>query len=225
MYSKQIAVNYLAPKINNPVTIFKDTNILKLILPWAKDSAKELFATQESKIFLTSYVDDLAPIIDEYLIKRSNKMYKKALLSENKLFSNLCSSQKTVGWIIDRWINTFVNLTSNPKYKDYIDIAKINRIIKDELHTTYCDFEEILEFEELEKLDRETLKNGLQIIWEKSKFDLDFERSDMEYLCEKFGFEVSEIIETEAINLQQYKKEQAESGNSQLVFVFDSQIA
>ena len=47
----------------------------------------------------------------------------------------------------------------------------------------------------------------------------------MEYLCKKFEFEVLEIIGTEAINLQKYKKEQTESGHSQLVFVFESEVA
>jgi hypothetical protein len=64
MHSKQIAVEYLAPKISNPAMIFKDINIFKSILPWAKDSAKEFFETQTSKMFLTSYVDDVAPIVD-----------------------------------------------------------------------------------------------------------------------------------------------------------------
>ena len=42
----------------------------------------------------------------------------------------------------------------------------------------------------------------------------------MEYLCNKYGIEITEIIETEAICLQKYKIEQAENGHSQLVIVF-----
>ena len=53
MTSKQIAVEYLAPKIDDPAMIFKNINIFKSILPWAKDSAKEFFETQTSKMFLT----------------------------------------------------------------------------------------------------------------------------------------------------------------------------
>jgi hypothetical protein len=57
--SKKIAIKYLAPKIIDPAMIFKDMNIFKSILPWAKDSAKEFFEIQTSKMFLTSYVDNL----------------------------------------------------------------------------------------------------------------------------------------------------------------------
>ena len=47
----------------------------------------------------------------------------------------------------------------------------------------------------------------------------------MEYLCKKFGFEVSQIVGTEAINFQKYKKEQTESGHSQLMMVFEDEYA
>ena len=53
--------------------------------------------------------------------------------------------------------------------------------------------------------------------------DLDY--LDMEYLCKKFGFEVSQIVGTEAINLQKYKKEQTQSGQVQLMMVFDDEYA
>ena len=129
MNSKQIAVEYLAPKISNPEMIFKDENIMKSILFWAHESARELFATQPSKMFLVQFVDDVAPLVDEYLLGKAIKMYEKALRTKNKLFDNLCSSQKTVAWIIDRWYNMFVNLTSNPRYRDYINIKNIQKII------------------------------------------------------------------------------------------------
>ena len=114
------------------------------------------------------------------------------------------------------------NITTNPKYKLYCipSFEQIHENIKsnDEL-------EAMLELMELEKFDRDTLKKGLQTIWNNSILEEDFDYFDMEYLCKKFGFEVSEIIGTEAINLQKYKKEQTESGHSQLVFVFESEVA
>lgn len=125
MRSKQIAVTYLAPKIKNPAIIFLDLNLFRSILPWAKDSARELFATQKPKMFLVQYIDDVAPIVDTYLSNRAYKMYNRALKTQNKLFTNLRSSEQTIAWIIDRWINTFINLTTNRNYKDYIDITKI----------------------------------------------------------------------------------------------------
>ena len=56
-------------------------------------------------------------------------------------------------------------------------------------------------------------------------FEEDFDNFDMEYLCKKFGFEVSEIVGTQAINLQKYKKEQTQSGQVQLMMVFDYEYA
>ena len=86
MNSKKIAVEYLASKISNPAMIFKDTNIFKSILPFARDSAKEFFETQTSKMFLTSYVDDVGHVVDEYMLTRKEKMYKN-----EKVWKNLYS--------------------------------------------------------------------------------------------------------------------------------------
>jgi hypothetical protein len=79
MHSKQIAIKYLAPKIKDSKSIFFDLEIFKLVLCWARDSAREFFATQQSKMFLLHYIDDIAPVVDEYLIARTTKMYKNAV--------------------------------------------------------------------------------------------------------------------------------------------------
>lgn len=220
MHSKQIAVEYLAPKISNPAMIFKDINILKSILPWAKDSAKELFETQTSKMFLTSYIDDVAPIVDEYLINRATKMYEKAIKSQNKLFSNLCSSQKTVAWIIDRWINTFTNLTSNPAYRDYIDISKIQISFYDEISAIDSNIEDIVEFEKLQKLPKKQIIKALRLIWENGYFDNSLNVEDIEDLCKKFDLNIKDVFGTDDLVKLNLKKERTESGHSQLVLVF-----
>lgn len=225
MHSKQIAVEYLAPKISDPTMIFKDINIFKSILPWAKDSAREFFETQKSKMFLTQYVDDIAPIVDEYLINRANKMYKKAMKSQNKLFTNLCSSQKTVAWIIDRWINTFINLTSNPAYKEYIDISKIKIAFNDEISATYSNIEDILEFEKLQKFPKNEIIEALKFIWEDEYFDNSLDKEDIEELCKKFDLNIKNVFGTDDLVKLNLKKEQTESGHSQLVFVFESEVA
>jgi hypothetical protein len=220
MNSKKIAVEYLASKISNPAMIFKDTNIFKSILPFARDSAKEFFETQTSKMFLTSYVDDVGHVVDEYMLTRKEKMYKKALITKNKLFSNLCSSQKTVSWLIDRWINTFINLTSNSAYKEYIDISKIKIAFNDEIGVSYSDIDDILELEKVKKLSKKEKINLLKEVWKDAIFD-DFDIEDMNYLCEKLDLTLDEVFENEGdlikLNL---KKEQAESGHSQLVIIF-----
>ena len=219
MNSKQIAVKYLAPRIKDPTMIFRDIKIFQTILPWAKDSAKELFQTQPSKMFLISYIDDVAPIVDEYLINRATKMYEKAIKSQNKLFSNLCSSEKTVAWIIDRWINTFINITSNPAYKEYIDISKI-KIAFDEISTSYTNLEEILEFEKLQKLPQEQIIKALRFIWKEGYFDSSLDVEDIEELCQKFDLNIKDVFGNCDLVKLNLKKEQTESGHSQLALVF-----
>mgnify|MGYP003548659286 CR=1 len=220
MNSKKIAVEYLASKISNPAMIFKDTNIFKSILPFARDSAKEFFETQTSKMFLTSYVDDVGHVVDEYMLTRKEKMYKKALITKNKLFSNLCSSQKTVSWLIDRWINVFINLTTNRNYRDYIDISKIKIAFNDEISTTHSNIEDILEFEKLQKLPKEQIIKALKFIWEDGYFDNSLDKDDIDELCKKFDLSIKDVFGTDDLVKLNLKKEQAENGNSQLVIIF-----
>ena len=220
MNSKKIAVEYLASKISNPAMIFKDTNIFKSILPFARDSAKEFFETQTSKMFLTSYVDDVGHVVDEYMLTRKEKMYKKALITKNKLFSNLCSSQKTVSWLIDRWINVFINLTTNRNYRDYIDISKIKMNFCEDIDASELNIDDILELERVNKFSKKEKIKFLKEVWKDGIYD-DFDVEDMKYLCNKLNLEIDEVFENKGdlikLNL---RKEQVESCNYQLVLVF-----
>lgn len=220
MNSKQIAVKYLAPKISNPSMIFKDINILKSVLPWAKDSAREFFATQTSKMFLLPHVDDVAPLVDEYLISRATRMYEKALKSENKLFTNLCSSQKTVAWIIDRWINIFVNLTTNPAYKEYIDITRIKIILSNEINIAPDNIEDILELEELQKLPKEEIIRAIKYICEDGYLNNSPEKEDIVELCIKYELSIKDVFGAGDLVKQNSVKKQTKSGYFQLAFVF-----
>jgi hypothetical protein len=142
---------------------------------------------------------------------------QKSHLKSISRFLKCENISNAVSWLIERLLNNMRNITTNQKYKLYCapSFCQLHENIKsnDEL-------EAVIELIELERFDRNTLKKGLHTIWENSMFDEDFDYIDMEYLCKKFGFEVSEIVGNDAINLQKYKKEQTESGHSQLVFVF-----
>ena len=220
MNSKQIATKYLGKKISNPEMIFKDLKIFKLILPWCRDSAREYFSTKPTKYFLIYYVDDIGPLVDQYMLTRIEKMYIKALKSRNKLFENLCSSETTISWLIDRWINVFVNITSNNKYKDYIDIRKIKINFCNDIHTTSINIDDDIDFEKTKKLSKKEKIKLLKEVWKQAYYD-DFDEYDMQYLVEKLDLTTDEVFENKGdlikINL---KKEQAESGNSQLVLIF-----
>ena len=220
MNSKQIAIKYIGQKINNPKIIFEDLNIFKSILFFSRDAAREYFSTQLSKYFLVDYIDDVAPVVDEYMLVRVEKMYKKAFKTQNRLFENLCSSETTISWLIDRWINVFINLTTNRNYRDYIDISKIKMNFCEDIDASELNIDDILELERVNKFSKKEKIKLLKEVWKQAYYD-DFDEYDMQYLLEKLDLTTDEVFENKGdlikINL---KKEQAESGNSQLVLIF-----
>ena len=185
-------------------------NHFDLVVDLARD---DIYKIAKSKRLLFCDFDfaygDAVEMLKSQLQKSHLKGISRFLQCEN--------IANAVSWLIERLLNNMRNITTNQKYKLYCapSFGQLHENIKsnDEL-------EAVLELMELEKFDRDTIKKGLQSIWKNAMFEEDFDYFDMEYLCKKFGFEVSQIVGTEAINFQKYKKEQAESGNSQLVFVF-----
>lgn len=221
MRAKKIAEELLARQIKISKNILLDINILSEVLFWARESAREYFSSEVNKLFLVSYIDDVAPIVDEYIINKSNKMYEKAIKSQNKLFQNLYSNEKTISWIIDCWINTFLNLTTNSNYRDYIDIKNLKVEFIDENYGFNDDKLELgIEFEKVKKLSKKEKIKLLKEVWKEARYD-DFDEQDMLYLAEKLGLKLNEVFDNcgDLIKLN-LKKEQDESGNSQLVIVF-----
>ena len=220
MNSKQIAIQYLAPKIKDSKTIFFDLEIFKSVLCWARDSAREFFATQQSKMFLLHYIDDIAPVVDEYLISRANKMYKNALKKRNKLFWSLDSREKVIEWIINRYINIFVSISTNKKYKEYTDITKIRIHFDQDIAFYSSDIEEEIEFEKLKKLPKESIKKALKKVWEDSKYDLDFDYLDFEELCCEFEFDANEVVGSQTFEEPKFFKHQVNNKHYQLELLF-----
>ena len=201
---------------SNKIKIIDDLlNHFDLVVELARD---DIYKIAKSKRLLFSDFDfayaDAVKMLKSQLQKSHLKGISRFLQCEN--ISN------AVSWLIERLLNNMRNITTNQKYKLYCapSFGQLHENIKsnDEL-------EAVLELMELEKFDRDTIKKGLQTIWENSMFEEDFDYFDMEYLCKKFGFEVSQIVGTEAINLQKYKKEQTQSGHSQLMMVFEDEYA
>ena len=190
-------------------------NHFDLVIELARD---DIYKIAKSKRLLFSDFDfaysDAVEMLKSQLQKSHLKGISRFLKCEN--------IANAVSWLIERLLNNMRNITTNQKYKLYCapSFGQLHENIKsnDEL-------EAMLELIELEKFDRDTIKKGLQTIWENSMFEEDFDYFDMEYLCKKFGFEVSQIVGTEAINLQKYKKEQTQSGQVQLMMVFDDEYA
>ncbi len=190
-------------------------NHFDLVVELARDDIYKIAKSKRLKFsdFDFAYADAVE-MLKSQLQKSHLKGISRFLKCEN--------IANAVSWLIERLLNNMRNITTNQKYKLYCapSFGQLHENIKsnDEL-------EAVLELMELEKFDKDTIKKGLQTIWNNSILEEDFDYFDMEYLCKKFGFEVSEIIGTEAINLQKYKKEQTQSGHSQLMMVFDDEYA
>lgn len=201
---------------SNKIKIIDDLlNHFDLVVELARD---DIYKIAKSKRLLFSDFDfayaDAVKMLKSQLQKSHLKGISRFLKCEN--------IANAVSWLIERLLNNMRNITTNQKYKLYCapSFGQLHENIKsnDEL-------EAVLELMELEKFDRDTIKKGLQAIWNNSILEEDFDYFDMEYLCKKFGFEVSEIIGTEAINLQKYKKEQTGNGQVQLMMVFADEYA
>ena len=82
-------------------------------------------------------------------------------------------------------------------------------------------FEKIALERDLEKVDIETLKNGLKKVWENSIVDMDFDLKDFEQLCDKFGLTPLDVLVYNPYILPQMSKEACNNANYQLVLVFD----
>lgn len=190
-------------------------NHFDLVVELARDDIYKIAKSKRLKFsdFDFAYADAVE-MLKSQLQKSHLKGISRFLKCEN--ISN------AVSWLIERLLNNMRNITTNQKYKLYCapSFGQLHENIKsnDELDA-------VLELMELEKFDKDTIKKGLQTIWNNSILEEDFDYFDMEYLCKKFGFEVSQIIGTEAINLQKYKKEQTGSGQVQLMMVFEDEYA
>ena len=190
-------------------------NHFDLVVELARDDIYKIAKSKRLKFsdFDFAYADAVE-MLKSQLQKSHLKGVSRFLKCEN--------IANAVSWLIERLLNNMRNITTNQKYKLYCapSFGQLHENIKsnDELDA-------VLELMELEKFDKDTIKKGLQTIWNNSILEEDFDYFDMEYLCKKFGFEVSEIIGTEAINLQKYKKEQTRSGQVQLMMVFDDEYA
>jgi hypothetical protein len=185
-------------------------NHFDLVIELARD---DIYKIAKSKRLLFSDFDfayaDAVEMLKSQLQKSHLKGISRFLRCEN--------IANAVSWLIERLLNNMRNITTNQKYKLYCapSFGQLHENIK-----SNDEFEALLELMELEKFDRDTIKKGLQTIWENSMFEEDFDYLDMEYLCKKFDLSIKDVFGTDDLVKLNLKKEQTESGYSQLVFVF-----
>lgn len=219
MQSNEIAKQFLAPKINNPVSIFTDSKLFEDVLFWARESARELFSTQVTKLDLVRKIDDVGMIVDEIMTKTSHKMLDRGKRGKNSLFTRLCSSEKTIEWLIQRWANVFVNIATNKNYKDHIDAGTLGKYLNENIGIEQ-DFDFELMLEDLIKLPKNELKSGLKRFYDEMLFDWDLDLKDFEEACEKCKLTSTEVLGYDPYELPHMKAEPTKSGHSQLVLFF-----
>ena len=106
------------------------------------------------------------------------------------------------------------NFTTNPKYKIFLNLEKIDIYRDNNQGNNYLE-NEVLLFE-LERLDREIIKTGLKKVWDEAKYDEDFDYVDFSELCTKYGFEPDKVVCSHASALIQFKKYKIDTYKYQL---------
>ena len=198
---------------NNKIKTVDDLLInFDAIIELAKDDIQRI--SKSKKIYIADF--DFAYKNAVQILK---SQLKKKHLSSVRSFLEYKNIENAIKWFIQRLLNNMRNITTNKKYKLFFtaNFTKLHENIEIEY-----DYEKTLEKLDLQKMNRNIIKNGLKRVWNESKFDNDFDLDDMKYLCEKFGFVIDDIVVKNMLNTLNFKKEQqVESGNSQLVFVFE----
>ena len=195
---------------NKIKTIDDLLNHFDLVVELARD---DIYKIAKSKRLLFSDFDfayaDAVEMLKSQLQKSHLKGVSRFLKCEN--------IANAVSWLIERLLNNMRNITTNPKYKLYCtpSFGQLHENIKsnDEL-------EAVLEFMELGRIDKETLKKGLKDVWDDAKYDSDFDFEDFEELCSKFMFNAREVVGSDTLAQLKFSKSQVSDKHSQLELLF-----
>lgn len=180
---------------------------------YLKENCINLFQRTSGFIPISLCDDDLYKIGVETTIIQLNKRYFFDLNNDNFLILNKIRS---------RIVNNIRNYFSPARRINYTQFNNYLIQIEDSDNT----FEKIALERDLEKVDIETLKNGLKKVWEDATGDMDFDIKDFEALCTKFDFTPLDVLIYDPYVLPQMSKEATNNSNYQLVLVFqDKEIA
>lgn len=144
-----------------------------------------------------------------------SKTLLKCHLTAVKMFYQSKNPEIAIRWIIQRIVSNIRNVGFDSRYKNCV-FMKFNEL-HEILMPIPVDLEIEIMYEDLYRLDRLTLLQGLQKVWEEALEDFEFDEIDFQELCEKFGFKVEEVMG----NTLLLKAEQAAGGHRQLVLMFD----
>lgn len=155
--------------------------------------------------------DDIYRLASEMTAKTLMKRH----LASVKRFYECNDTDMANRWLIRRIVSNMRNIAFDRRYKEN------NSVKLDEIYAMFIprtiDIEMMIVFDDLHKLNKSTLLQGLKKVWEDAQEDFEFDEIDFKELCEKFGFTLNEVM-GETILL---KAEQTAGGHQQLVLMFD----
>lgn len=154
-------------------------------------------------------VDDLYRIGVDTTIKQINKRYFFDLQNDSNLL--ILNKMKS------RIVNNKKNYFNSTRRINYLQFKNFITQINDSSEIS----EEIIVRIDLEKIDRETLKNGLKRVWEGAMGDVSFDIEDFNCLCAKYGFTPLDILIYDPYIMPLMSKEDCNNRNYQLVLIFE----
>ena len=176
---------------------------------------------------LVDNIDLVTDIIkdDVYKIAKSKRIYfydfdfayscsveiiKKQLLKKHlqgiQRFFNFDNLENGLKWFISRILNNMRNITTNTNFKLFINLKISNFEYK--VYADNDDFEKMIQILDIQKLDKLIIKKGLSKVWQEARYDKDFDYIDFTELCQKYGFEADDVVESHASTQIKFKKYQ-----------------
>lgn len=180
---------------------------------YLKDECINLFQKTGGFIAIGLSDDDLYKIGVETTIMQLNKRY----FFDIKKDDNILILKKVKSRIVNN-IRNYFSPTRKVNYQQFH-----NCIIQ--IEAFYENSEQIIFEIDLEKIDKESLKNGLEKVWQDSIGDMDFDIKDFENLCKKFGFTPLDVLVYNPYIVPKMSKQTFNNSNYQLVLIFDEKAA
>ena len=176
---------------------------------------------------LVDNIDLVTDIIkdDVYKIAKSKRIYfydfdftygcsveiiKEQLLKKHlqgiQRFFNFDNLENGLKWFISCILNNMRNITTNTNFKLFINLKISNFEYK--VYADNDDFEKMIQILDIQKLDKLIIKKGLSKVWQEARYDKDFDYIDFTELCQKYGFEADDVVESHASTQIKFKKYQ-----------------
>ena len=180
---------------------------------YLKDECINLFLKTTGFIAIGLSDDDLYKIGVETTIMQLNKQYFFDFQNDY----NLLILKKVKSRIVNN-IRNYFSPTRKVNYQQFH-----NCIIQ--IEDFYENSEQIIFEIDLEKIDKESLKNGLEKVWQDSIGDIDFDIKDFEDLCKKFGFTPLDVLVYNPYIVPKMSKQTLNNSDYQLILIFDEKAA